>query len=197
MGDTLFGRERSGTPVETRQQSGEMADFFSQLMRSQVGGAPVLGRQGIDAAADITAGFRAGMEPFNERETARQTAGLREMFGTMGGRFGTPLMREESNLRENMGAQFQQQELAAMLQALAPVLQAEQARLGTAAAFLQPGAPIWQEGVAGDLLTAGGTAAGLAFPPAAPAMAASNFIPAQRPQFNAPSFFPGAPGLRR
>lgn len=198
MGDTLFGRERSGTPIETREGTGQMADFFQQLMRSQVGGAPVLGRQGIDAAADITSGLRTAMQPFQERETQQQVGDLREMFGTAGGRFGSTIAGAESQLRGDLSAGFAREQQQAMLQALAPVLQAEQQRLATAAGFLQPGAPVFQEGIAGDLLTAGGMAAGLMFPPAGAAMmAGGQFMPGSRPQFNPPSFFSGAPGLRR
>ncbi len=185
MGDTLFGREHSGTPIETREATGEMADFFQQMMRSQVGGAPVLGRQGIDAAADITAGFREASLPGQQRQMREGAADLREMFGAAGGRQGANIARAEALFRSDLSAQHMRDEQAAMLQALSPVLQAEQQRLATAAGFLQPGAPVWQEGIAGDLLTAGGMAAGLMFPPAGAAMAAgSQFMPGQRSQFN-------------
>jgi hypothetical protein len=198
MGDTLFGRERTGTPVETREGTGEMANYFRQLMQAQVGGAPVLGRTGIDAAADITSGLRTAMEPFHQRQTAQQVGDLREMFGTAGGRFGSTIAGAEGQLRGDLSAGFAREQQQAMLQALAPVLQAEQQRLATAAGFLAPGSPVFQEGIAGDLLTAGGMAAGMMFPPAGAAMAAGGqFMPGNRPTFSPPSFIPGAPGLRR
>jgi hypothetical protein len=160
MGDTLFGRERSGTPIETRGATSDMARMFQQMIRSQMGSGFQPGRQGIDAAADITAGFGEAMRPFEDRETARQVAGMREMFGTAGGRFGSSILQGETELRGELGNQFARARLEAMLQALAPVLGAEQQQLATMAGFLAPGAPQFQQGIFGDLLGAGGMALG-------------------------------------
>jgi hypothetical protein len=222
MGETLMGGERSGTPVETRGGAQSLGNIYSQLLGSgnPFGLGSQMGRNttdalinmlgfdptqiGLDQAAiqslmhpgDTTAGLFRSMLPFEAEETARQTAGMREMFGTMGGRFSRNLGSAEGNLRGELAGQFGRNREQALLTAQGQRIQSmlglmgatNQARgqafneqmmpLQLMQSFLQPGAPVIQEGMLPGLLQLGGTAAlmyltgGMGAPAAAAAGAA-------------------------
>lgn len=81
------------------------------------GAAGLLGEQGLiqqqglagqllASPEDATRGLFSALEPFEERETERQVAGLREAFGTAGGRFSSNLLGGESMLRGELANQF-------------------------------------------------------------------------------------------
>lgn len=192
MSDTLFGRERSGTPIETRGATealgSSLESFFSgggENPLDRIGRGSVESLFGFDPRgiglegaargvlrdpADRTRGLFAALEPFEREETARQTAGLRSGFGTLGGRFGSNATRAETNLRGRLGDEFRRSREESLLQANQQRIAALSALLsglgGTAAGsnaamsqFLNPGAPNWQEGIFGDILTAAATAA--------------------------------------
>lgn len=197
MSDFLFGGERSGTPLETRQASSDLARMFQQQIRSGAFGGSdpsqsFINQFGFDPRSlplgdAITAGLRdpasqtqglfSSLEPFERRQTAEQVAGLREMFGTMGGRFSRNLGMAEGDLRSNLANQFLQTRqqglldanaqrnnlVASLLQSIPQAQVAANDPLRIAAQFLQPGSPIFTEGLAPGLLGAAGNLAGLYF----------------------------------
>jgi hypothetical protein len=204
MGETLMGGTKSGTPLETRQGSSDFAAMLQNMMRGGPGGlSDAFGRMtseawtnmlgfnpadvGLDEAAmaalrdpaERVRGLFASMEPFEERETQRQVAGQREMFGTMGGRFGRNLAGAEGELRGELSSQFGRNRQQALLQAGAMRNQALQSIMqGSTAArsvanqetmlpfqlmsqFFQPGAPIMTEGLLPGLIGAGANLGGM------------------------------------
>ena len=200
---SLTDQEVSGTPVETRGGAAGLGEILRNFFANPTGqeGLP-FGRQraagasgafGFDVGdlnieealrsalgdpADVTAGLFAALEPFERRETERQVTGLREMFGTLGGRFsrnvGQAETRQRAELAEGFARNRAQQTIPAMLQAtgqrnqaINSILQAllggagiESQSLGQFLQFLQPGAPNIQQGALGQILGAGGALAG-------------------------------------
>lgn len=198
MADTLMGGERSGTPVETRGASADLAKLFQQMIQSGglTGGGPDAGRMsseswmnmlGFDPTAlglsdAIVQGLKppgaalgAALEPFEARETSRQVGGLRDMFGTMGGRFSRNLGSAEGELRSGLAQGFDRVRAESELEGMgmrnnfiAQLLglnqqqqQNSNQRLGIASQFLQPGAPVITEGLLPGLIGAGGNLAAL------------------------------------
>lgn len=202
MSDFLVGKERSGTPLETRGGSDQLARLLESILRGGEGGglersmAPFhrMGAQsfmnqfGLDPSelgigdvarsvladpADRTRGLFAAMEPFERRETEHQVGNLRDIFGTMGGRFSRNVGDAETQLRGELGGQFARSREQSLLeaggqriQALLGLLQGvnESSRTGLAPLemmmnFFRPGEMVWQEGVLPDLIRAGGNVA--------------------------------------
>jgi len=201
VGKAFQPRELSGTPKETRAGTQELANLFRSMFGGGPEGlveglAPFtrLGSQsfqsmyGVDPSMlgigeiaqellahpeDLTAGLFRSMVPFEERETSRQVAGLREMYGTMGGRFSRNLMQGESELRGELGGQFARERQRALLEAggqraqtllgLMNQMQASQAMgqqgLGMIMDFFRPGAPVYQEAMLPYLIAAAGRVA--------------------------------------
>lgn len=207
MGATLFGGEKSGTPVETRGGTADLAQLFQSFLQSgnPFGMGNEFGRLATesmvnmlgfdpsqlglgDAAAELlldpadrVSGLFSSMVPFEAAETDRQISGLRGSFGSMGGRFSRNLADAEVRGRGELAAQFGRNREQALLQAAGQRLQAlmgvggmmqgarsqafnEQfAPFQLMSQFLQPGAPIIQQGALGGLLGTAGTLAGLRF----------------------------------
>ncbi len=179
MSGILFGQEISGTPIETRGGTEQIAgDLLSGGGRLQQGTAT--GTLGFDPTSDIGAavmrlladpadrlqGLFAALEPFEERQREEAVAGTRGAFGRLGGRFSRNLLEGEARTRGEVAGQQtrvrqesileaggQQQELIATL--LSALLQGRGQTLG----FFQPGQPQFQQGLLGDLIAAGGIAA--------------------------------------
>lgn len=217
----MGGKEKSGTPKETRRATSILGDEISR----ELVGAPntggidrlyggslegfeedVLGRlttsaqhnllgfgpgdipltEAVAAAladpTDVTEGLFRSLQPFEERETARQVGGQREAFGGLGGRFSRNLLSAESMLRGELASGFARERYNKLLeagalrnQAVANVQNAllgagaQAVQVGTAGAglrnqragqllqFLQPGAPIYDPGLLPGLLSAGAT----------------------------------------
>lgn len=127
-----MGGEKSGTPMETRKGTSNLAGSYEQA----IGGDPRqlmeflqpfqrMGSQSFSSMygynpqdiggileslladpADQTSGLFASMEPFEEAETNRQVSGMRNMFGTAGARFSKNLGTSEGNLRGELSNQF-------------------------------------------------------------------------------------------
>lgn len=197
MSDTLFGQEVSGTPLETRGATGELGrriqmgvrggfDPFSSIRRSTVReilgfdpeeiGAASAARAALADPTDTTSGLFRALEPFEERTVGRQVGGLRNMFGTLGGRFSRNLASAEGGLRGRLAEGFARTREQSLLQAgalrnqaLASLLglttTAGQQGLGNILQFAAPGRPNFQEGIAGDILGAAGNLAAMHFFP--------------------------------
>lgn len=161
MSDTLFGKEISGTPLETREATSDMARMFQQQMQGQVGqnGAFPFGRLQADAAS-MTSPLFASMEPFESRALKESGAQIRETMSGMGGRFGTSANREVGRGVGETVAQLARVREETLLNTLMGLGDLDARRTATMAGFLAPGPPQFQQGIAGDLLTAGGTLAG-------------------------------------
>lgn len=199
----LGDKEVSGTPLETRGATENLGQILQNFFRNpgQSQGLP-FGRQrsealggtfGFDVGdldiegalrsalgdpADVTSGLFEALEPFERRETERQVAGLREMFGTLGGRFGRNVGQAEASTRAELAEGFArnraQQTIPAMLQAtgqrnqaISSLLQAlqggaaiESQSLGQILQFLSPGGPNIQQGAISNILGGAGAAAG-------------------------------------
>jgi hypothetical protein len=205
MGQTLFGGEKSGTPSETRAGTMDLAKLYQSMMvgggkgmqdmfgrTSSEGLINMLGfdpsQMGMDAAArasladptNSTMGLFRSMQPFEAQETARQVGGMRDMFGTMGGRFSRNAGEGEAMLRSQLASGFGQNREQALLaaggqrnNALASMMQLAMQGQGQAFnqqmmpfqlmnQFFQPGAPVYTEGLMPGLLQTGGTLAALA-----------------------------------
>jgi len=199
----LGDKEKSGTPQETQGAAAGLGNILQAFFTNPAGnqGLPfqrnrtealtsLLGfdpaeldiegsiRSAIADPGDVTSDLFSALEPFEARETDRQITGLREMFGTLGGRFGRNVGQAEGTARAELAEGFArnraQQTIPAMLQAqgqrnnaLFSLLGAIQGgdqnnlqSLGQFIQFLNPGAPFIQEGLGGKLLSAGGAAAG-------------------------------------
>jgi hypothetical protein len=214
-----MGGQKSGTPLETRGGSQALGSFFQNLLAQGGPGAlsALMGRGasegamnmlGFDPAAlglgdiassiladpnDSTAGLFRSMMPFEAEETARQTAGLRGQFGTMGGRFSRNASQGEADLRGQLAGQFGMNRENALLTAGGQRANALMGILGAAtqarqqgfneqmmplqlmSQFLAPGAPQFQEGILPGLIGMGGTLAmaSMMGPPGAAAAAGS------------------------
>ena len=188
MGDTLFGTERSGTPIETRagvqatgnslQQSVQRGEFdpFSrsrmEAIMSVLGFDPAgIGLQ--DAATrsladprDRTAGLFAALEPFEER----QRENLRQSQSAIGGRFGRNAVFGEAVLSGELARSREQslleadaqqtQAMSVLFNALLGGGQLGQQGVDALLRFFTPGTPNFQEGIFGDVVGAAGTVGG-------------------------------------
>lgn len=129
MSDALLGGESSGTPIETRSGSQDLAKLF----QSMIGSGEILGgggRMSSDAWMNML-GFdpnQAGLDdsitralmpvgaqtsdlfqalmPIEQQQTNAQVSGLREMFGAVGGRFGRNAADAEATLRSELASGF-------------------------------------------------------------------------------------------
>ncbi len=187
MPDLLFGKEVSGTPIETRggtvQISNELLGrgggrILAGATQDAIGFGP--GNVGIEDAVrrlladpgDRLEGLFASLEPFEKRTTEQAIESTRGSFGRLGGRFSTNILEGESRVQGELGAQFARARQEALLtaqgqqsQALAVILQGLLGARGQTLDFFQPGAPNFQEGFLGDLIAAGGNFAGEFFSP--------------------------------
>lgn len=243
MGSTLFGGEKSGTPIETRGGTSDIASFYQNLLKH--GGpealASMFGRgatQGMinmlgfdpstmglgDTAAqvlmdptDTTAGLFRSMQPFEQRETDRQVAGLRDIFGAMGGRFSRNVAGAEGTMRSQMSQGYDVNRYNALLSAggqranaLMGILGAVNQARGQAfneqvlpmqmmQSFFQPGAPQQTEGILPGLLQLAGTALltrGMGgMPGGAPGSAAGGFPTWRNPGTFVPTPTPNLPPI--
>lgn len=83
-------------------------------------------RQTVDALSRGPGGLLGSIPQIHQREMDRSAAGMREAFSGMGGRFGTPLMREEGRMRREgamdmsmMMGGLEQQHAGQLMQGLA------------------------------------------------------------------------------
>ena len=127
--------------------------------------------------SDSVQGLFRSMAPFEAEETERATIEQAGQFGQLGGRFSRGAVDADTRLRGRMSAEFgrnreaallqagqqRNQALAALLNSVANAGQIGNQQMGQFLQFLQPGAPNFQEGIAGDILGAAGTAAGMYF----------------------------------
>ena len=188
MSDTLFGKEGSGTPLETRGLAGQTGREFSSLLGGGAGGASqrISDMFGIDfnelglqdfatsifsGEAPGLAGFDAANRPFQQRALSDQAGQTASAFGTSGGRFSRNLLGAQAAGSAQLQQGFDQnrfdfsqarrgqdiQALLGSLSAIPGLQQASLAPLVAAGNFAQPGAPIFQEGIFGELLGAGAT----------------------------------------
>jgi len=185
MPDALFGGEKSGTPIETRRGTQELAQELTgggpgRIQSGSARQALGFGPQGvgIEAAvqrlladpADRLQGLFAALEPFERRTTNEAIEETRGSFGRLGGRFSRNLLEGQARTQGELGAQFARARQEALLtaqgqqqQSLATILQALLGARGQTLQFFQPGAPNFQEGFFGDLLAAGGDVASAFF----------------------------------
>jgi hypothetical protein len=237
MGSVLMGGQKSGTPLETRGGSEALGAIFQNLLQQGGPGAlsALMGRGasessmnmlGFDPAAlglgdiassvladpsDATAGLFRSMQPFEAEETARQVAGMRGQFGTMGGRFSRNAGAGEADLRQGLAGQFGMNRENALLSAggqranalmgiLGAATQARQQAFGEQmqplqmmSQFLAPGAPQFQEGILPGLIGMGGTLAmaSMMGPPGV-AKAAGSMVGNQMSR-GTPAFIPSMP----
>ncbi|KKN88075.1 hypothetical protein LCGC14_0251470 [marine sediment metagenome] len=181
MSDVLFGGEVSGTPIETREGTGQLAtDLLSpsggRLQRGATTGA--LGfdpsMTGVEAASrrlladptDRLRGLFAALEPFEERQTEEAVAGVRGGFGRLGGRFSENLLEAETQTRGELAGQFARSREQSVLEAggqqtqlIGLLLNALLQGRGQTLDFFAPGGPNFQEGILADLIGAAGAAA--------------------------------------
>lgn len=200
VGRTLFGQERSGTPMETRGATSQLGSLLQQFMQGgqmpfqrggtdslmnllgfdPTGGGMLQGAvgQSLTNPADRTSGLFAAMQPFEDRFTDRAMADLNEQFSGTGNRFNTNLLNARTDLSGRLGETFARSREQALMQAqglqnqaIGQMLQGilgGQGQLGqehmnflnNLFGFLAPGRPNWQQGIAGDILGAAGSAAG-------------------------------------
>ena len=181
MPGTLFGQERSGTPIETRAGTEALGtDLLSptggRLQRGATTGA--LGfdpsgvgiegavQRGLTDPADRLRGLFAALVPFEERQTEEAVAGVRGSFGRLGGRFSENLLEAEGRTRGELAGQFARTREESILQAggqqnqlIASLLQSILGARGQTLDFFAPGAPSFQPGILADLIGALGAAA--------------------------------------
>ena len=194
MSELLLGGQKSGTPLETQGGARDFAGFLQNLIRGGGGDAlkgitdpftrlindalmASLGGSSQNAVisdlladpADRTRGLFASMVPFEAEETERQVSGVRNIFGTAGGRFSRNVATAEASTRGRLGAEFQRGRQGALLEAnaqrggvLANLMQhgLQRAQLALTplqlmAQFFQPGAPVQTQGILPGLLSAG------------------------------------------
>lgn len=202
MSDTLMGKEISGTPIESRRTARGADDLFSQFLTGMLrGGGLTPGRLGAEsfsnlldfnlgdlnlggAASDLladprsqTSGLFAALQPFEAEETSRQVSGLRNAFGTVGGRFSRNLAEGEGALRSRLAGEFARNREQAILQAnqqrlgafntiIQAALQGDQNALqllSIITSFGSPGQPGFQQGLLPSLISAGGNIAAAKF----------------------------------
>lgn len=223
MPDKLFGGEVSGTPIETRAGTSQIARELtgaggSRIVSGATRGALGFGPEGIGIEAavqrlladpsDRLQGLFAALEPFERRQTNQAIADTRGSFGRLGGRFSENILEGEARTQGELGAQFARTRQEALLQAqgqqsqaLAVILQGLLGARGQTLDFFAPGAPNFQEGFFGDLISAGGALAGEgffgnpfggdSFNPGGPGTSFPN--PFGLPPGGGPSIVPGGP----
>ncbi len=181
MGDTLFGGEMSGTPIETRGGTRRVASdllsggrLVSEASRGSLGLPGDMDLGGVTERlftdpGDRLQGLFAALRPFEERQTQQAVEGVRGSFGRLGGRFSRNVLDAESRTRGEVAGNFarsREQSLidaeGQQIQALATVLQALLGARGQTLDFFRPGAPNFREGIFGDLVSAGGQVAATA-----------------------------------
>lgn len=179
-------RERSGTPLETREAAraaGDVSRDFFRFLQSGTGVDPRASLLGFDPTgigaqqaaqavlvdpADRLRGLFSALEPFERAETQRQVAGLREMFGAAGGRFSTGAGRAEAGLRSDLGSRFAVNREQALLSANAQRINALASLLGLSRSAAdpffglgQPGPAVFEpstgQQIAAGLIDLGGT----------------------------------------
>lgn len=192
MGDTLFGGEVSGTPLETRGGTEEIGgNLLAGGGRLQSGAGRGLGLTGgvenlgieqtvqrlLANPADQLRGLFAALEPFEERQTEEAVSGVRSGFGRLGGRFSRNAEDAEIRTRAELASTQTRDREGRILEAnqlqsqmLAQLFQALLGERGQTLGFFQPGAPNFREGVLGDLIRAGGNVAANAALPGAGAV---------------------------
>lgn len=142
MGDTLMGKEVSGTPLETRRGTTQFADFLQGILTGNAGNRvtdvtapfqrlttdalmtmfldPQLGPmldELLRTPAESTAGLFSAMEPFERRTMDEAVAGTRNLFGSMGGRFSRNVADAESQVRGEVAGNFARTREEALLAA--------------------------------------------------------------------------------
>lgn len=188
MGDFLMGKEVSGTPLETRGLSRDVAGQYGQLLdpsnaaqriASTFGINPsLLGLQdfasGILSGKTDLSGWDAANRPFQERAINQSNRNLQNTFGTAGGRFSGNLQNVQAMQQGELESQFNRdrfnfaqqqrgmdiQTLATLFQGLPALMQGSLMPLQQAGAFASPGAPIMQEGALGSIIGAAGDVIG-------------------------------------
>lgn len=152
MSDILFGGEVSGTPLETRDGTSNIAAQLIQMLGdpSQGAGRLVTGSQmntlGFDPSslglgdvvkrslqdpASRTSGLFASLEPFERRSRDQAVSDLRGGFGRLGGRFSSNRDTAEAELIQSLNQGFMRTREEALIsaqgeqnQALAQLFQA-------------------------------------------------------------------------
>ena len=165
--ESLLGTGGTGGPL-ARMQSQTLMDLLG--FDPSTMGFEEAGRAALIDPADATAGLFASLAPFEEEFMGRQTAEQAGQFGQLGGRFSRNLVDADTRLRGRIGSEFMRTREQSLLAANAQRTQALASLLGSVQGagqvgnqqlqailqFLNPGAPNWQEGMAGDILQAGG-----------------------------------------
>ena len=182
MSDFLFGSVESGTPVETQRGAQQLADLFQGFAgrnRDNLNDpTSFLKHMGLDSAvmqmlqnpASQASALNQTLAPFEARQTEQAVSGVRNMFGTAGGRFSRGLADRESQVRGEMANQFanvraqnvadiQRMQAALIPQLAALMLRSEQDPWQMMTQFMRPGGPVYQQGALGDLIGLGGTIA--------------------------------------
>lgn len=168
--ESLFATGGTGGPLAEMQSQALMALLGFDPSTMGFGEAA---ESALRDPADVTAGLFASLVPFEEEFMERQTTEQAGQFGGLGGRFSRNLVDADTRMRGRIGSEFlrtrqegllaagaqRNQALAALLGSVQGAGQVGNQRLQAILQFLNPGAPNWQEGIAGDILQAGGTAA--------------------------------------
>jgi hypothetical protein len=182
-------KERSGTAVETRkaaQSGGRATEQFMNFLGGAGGVDPraqLLGfdpgqmdfgniiKQILAAPGDATSGLFSAMAPFEEQETERNAAAMREMFGASGHRMSSSLARSEGGMRSEAAGRFGMNRQNALLNANAQRQQALMSLLGLTSqsanpffGFATPGAPVFEPSTGQQVAAAGINLAGAAAP---------------------------------
>jgi len=137
MGDTLKGKEISGTPMETRGAASTLAQMLQQYMTG--GGAAPFQRMQTDSIMNLlgfnpgsvglgdaitssladpskaTSGLFASLKPFEEEATNRAIAANNEAFGNLGGRFSSNLLAGQSRTLRDLNMGFEKTRADALL----------------------------------------------------------------------------------
>lgn len=177
MGQTLFGGEVSGTPIETRAGTraigGDLLNPTGRLVAGASSSALGLDPKFLDLAGAAgrlledpgsrLRGLFASMEPFERRTTEEAVEGVRGGFGRLGGRFSRNVLEAEGRTRGELAGNFarsREQSLidaeGQQISAMANILQALLGARGQTLDFFRPGAPNFREGALGDIIGAGG-----------------------------------------
>jgi len=190
-----FGLNRTvSTPISFEDLIGRIAEATGRLQQGATEG--ILGFDpsslGIGSAAqtalnaprfDLSAGF-AALQPFEDRERDLTISGVRNQFGSAGGRFSRELSNAEGFTRGALADQFarrrqeiartsfesaEERRIAALGEIIPGINQSAQIGAGsqqellrTILAFLQPGASQEDPGFLPGLLQAGATLGGAA-----------------------------------
>lgn len=157
-----------GTPLQrlgTQSASNLFGNVDLQGVASQLLASP----------ADQTKGLFAALQPFEQRTLDQSVAQLQQTFGSQGGRFSNNLLNAQNQLVTQLNQGFEQTRAQNLLQAqsnqgaafgdiLGSILnqqnisqQGAVQTLGMLLNFIQPGAPVIQQGLLPGLLQAGTT----------------------------------------